>query len=460
MTIYFIDLKSYHKSWHHPVVDSMHKANSKRLFLKNYLPDDYAVEDYDNIGSGATKSWIRYLSPHLQGRKKILKINENNIESLCSTIDSSSERSICLISVLSHTYSLAKQVIKHIRQISNTSYIIIGGVHPTLNPKETFKDLRPDCLVIGEADHIINKIIEHCRKNTSFDLPGVIYSANNHTYWNYENTLPEANDIISDWKMHIEASDGIARYTPYYTGCRDCLYRCNFCAIVPTNKYRALTPLNVYKDIYQLKEILKNNDYNERSLYVIFEDPTFLSNKDRVYKLLRAISDLNINWEIRTRIEKPTSETQSLFRNMKEVGCRSVFFGVECMNQAVLNAANKRIKVEYVEQFIRSARIAGLLVNVGFILGLPGQTKAIAENDHNLMIRWIKNNLIAVPEYYLLNLYPGTEFRNNSYKYGIRILNTKPEDVENNIVHETEELTRSEMLTLFKIGCSRIVDAY
>lgn len=69
-----------------------------------------------------------------------------------------------------------------------------------------------------------------------------------------------------------------------------------------------------------------------------------------------------------------TSFSRELLRNMKEAGCKTIFFGIESGSQRILELINKGITLEQSLQAFKLCRQEGIQIACSFILGIPGET--------------------------------------------------------------------------------------
>ena len=89
---------------------------------------------------------------------------------------------------------------------------------------------------------------------------------------------------------------------------------------------------------------------------------------------------------------------------MKKAGCWAIFFGVESLDQDILDAVNKRTSVGVIEDALRWTKQAGIEVRANFILALPEETP---EKVKRMLDRLCKLN----PDYVKFNIltpYPDT----------------------------------------------------
>jgi radical SAM superfamily enzyme YgiQ (UPF0313 family) len=99
----------------------------------------------------------------------------------------------------------------------------------------------------------------------------------------------------------------------------------------------------------------------------------FTIDKDRTKEICTLIkeSNLDIEWVCDTRVDLISRE---LLREMKDAGCRTIFFGVESGSPRILDKINKRISLQQFVDGFKLCREEGIQIACSFILGIPGET--------------------------------------------------------------------------------------
>jgi radical SAM superfamily enzyme YgiQ (UPF0313 family) len=105
---------------------------------------------------------------------------------------------------------------------------------------------------------------------------------------------------------------------------------------------------------------------------------------------------------------------------MKAAGCSAVSFGIESANPQILKTIKKGITLKQVEDAVNMCKRAEIMPFASFILGLPGETPATIKETMEFGNRLKKLGLSF--GFHLLAPFPGTEVREQSDQYGIKIL--------------------------------------
>ena len=299
--------------------------------------------------------------------------------------------------------------IKSTESIGKTK-IILGGPEIRYNVSHLLEH-GADFVVIGEGEEttleLIN-ILEMKNGNDFKNINGIGFKdAKGKIVFNSERSLipdidtlpiPNRNGIdISKyqkvWKQHHKL-DAISVSTM-----RGCPYTCRWCSrAVYGLTYRRRSPHKVVQELIQIKA-----EYNPDTIW--FVDDVFTIS----HKWLSGFSEemkrknLKIKYECITRADRLNEE---VIKTMKETGCFRVWIGAESGSQRIIDAMDRRVKVEQVREMIQLSRKYGIEAGTFIMLGYPGET----EKDIEETISHLK---ISNPDYFTITVaYPikGTEF--------------------------------------------------
>lgn len=267
----------------------------------------------------------------------------------------------------------------------------------------------------GTYEISVNGIIDAItRKDDLKNVPGLTYRKGNII----TSTGNDFGDISLDYPF--PAYDLIPPLSNYYINPRHkehspftlmytsmgCPFQCTYCVVQKT-KWRARTVENVISEIARLK--------NEHGLNCIqFKDETFTMDRERTIDICNELirRKIKIRWYASTRVDKVDNE---LLKIMREAGCRSLSFGVESGSQKVLDTVQKGIMVEQALDAIKMTKEAGIWVHLGFVVGLPGETKETFKET----IAFVKKALPAMAQFNTAIPYPGTKLFDDAVQKGI-----------------------------------------
>lgn len=253
--------------------------------------------------------------------------------------------------------------------------VIAGGPNLFLYPEETISHPEIDYGIIGEAIEslpMLLRIIED--KGDLSRIPGIAYkdSQGKACLNNFPGKYIDF-DLYPFPARHLLPND---RYYSFISQRKNftimvtstgCPFRCSFCAIHPTTKYRLRSPLNVVDEI----EIC----YKEFGVREIdFFDATFFLGKTRAFQIFREINrrKLKIEWSCRSRVDVVDED---ILREASSAGCRQVYYGIESVNSQVLGTIKKDIELSEVKNAIKISNRYGIKTMGFFMVGNPGDTK-------------------------------------------------------------------------------------
>jgi radical SAM superfamily enzyme YgiQ (UPF0313 family) len=148
-------------------------------------------------------------------------------------------------------------------------------------------------------------------------------------------------------------------------------------------------------------------------------DDLFTANKNHCIAVCDEIMkrDLKLKWTSFARVD---TVSDAVLAKMKAAGCRAVSFGIESANPQILKTIKKGITLEQVEDAVDRCKKAAITPFASFILGLPGETPETIQETIDFGERLKKKGLSF--GFHLLAPFPGTEVREESDRYGIKIL--------------------------------------
>ena len=287
--------------------------------------------------------------------------------------------------------------------------IIVGGPEVRYNAENLLK-YGADVAVIGEGEETTLELIRTLEANKNADLSsvnGIAFLNNGKTKFTPErqlidklDRLPMPNraginikDYQQAWKQKHK-QDAISVSTM-----RGCPYTCKWCSrAVYGLTYRRRSPEKV---VEELKLIQK--EYAPDSLW--FVDDVFTIS----HKWLASLNDelkkqgVKINYECITRADRMNED---VIKIMKDSGCFRVWIGAESGSQRIIDAMDRRVKVEQVREMIQLSKKYGIETGTFIMLGYPGET----EDDIEETIKHLK---LSRPDHFTITVaYPinGTEF--------------------------------------------------
>lgn len=295
--------------------------------------------------------------------------------------------------------------------------VVLGGPHPTtmyaslLESSDTI-----DIAVIGEGEYTVRDIIKYMQNeiDTLEDVKGIAFRKNGKVYTTPSQTFIKDLDTLPfpDWAslpIHKYYDKWIIRKNMISVSMsRGCPYHCTFCNHTYLgNNLRMKSPSRVLQEIKYLYDT-----FNVR--FVEFIDSTFNFDNNWLKEVCCGLIDMKlpISWGCEYRADRSDLDVLKL---MKKSGCSNFFIGVESADNAMLKRMKKGETIEQIENAINLANSIGLYPDIGFIIGLPGETKYTI----NKTIAFAKKYYRNAYAFTLATPYPGTELYEIALQEGI-----------------------------------------
>jgi anaerobic magnesium-protoporphyrin IX monomethyl ester cyclase len=233
---------------------------------------------------------------------------------------------------------------------------VLGGHGPGADPAYFKERMGSDCVVVGDGEKALVKIAEGGDK-------GIIEGE------------PSTNDASPLWLYP-------AFQVPFYRlirwptsertdfcfpilSSRGCKWHCSFCYRMRDGFHER----DVKAIIDEIRYLHKHFSIN----HFQFADELLMSSEKRVEEICTAILGLKfrIKWDCNGRLNYSFPETLTL---MRKAGCEYINYGIESLNQSILNSMGKGLTVDRIYQGVEDTLRLGLSPGLNFIWGFPGDT--------------------------------------------------------------------------------------
>ncbi|MBN1493005.1 MAG: radical SAM protein [Candidatus Omnitrophica bacterium] len=289
--------------------------------------------------------------------------------------------SVRLIGITSFTFNIKKAL--NIAAICKKHYpkvtIIVGGCHATAMPEDVLKDRSVDIICIGEGELTFLELLQ---ERPLSDIKGIVYKDLNGLII----TTPPRPRIKDIDQLPMPAYDllPILKYQPAkgsykrlpamsMVTSRGCPGRCTFC-------FKTLGDQLVFKSAEKIFEeiifLVKNYGIKQ----ILFYDDTFTVYKKNVVRLCDLIveNNIDISWTCFARVDFVDKD---MLLKMKQAGCHQIMYGIENIDQTVLDNINKKINTEQVMRAVTWTKAAGIECRLAFMVGNPGDTEEIIRKN-------------------------------------------------------------------------------
>jgi len=307
----------------------------------------------------------------------------------------------------------------------NNQLLIGGGVHPTLDKENTFKELPEfDGICVGEGEipllNLCNRIDnnQNILETPSFIFKKIDDSGKTSFKTNPVSKLMHIDDLndpdytVFDYKQIISDNGNVF---PMMLG-RGCPYKCTYCASSHLSKNYP-NPQNWvrFPSIDRSIRIIKNNlELYPDTRSIIFADDTFTIKKNWVKEFCSIYKEeINLPFECNARVE---TINDVICEELTNAGCTSLDFGVESGDQwyrnNIINRKHKNAVITKAFKTVDAHGIKGFSYN---IVGMPFETPQMMKETYKLNRYELKSARYGRAFYYYP--YPGTGMHDLSIKY-------------------------------------------
>lgn len=346
-------------------------------------------------------------------------------------------------------------VLKDCRDIDPDVIIVMGGPHVTFDADNILsQNQHIDYIIRGEGEITFLDFLEKTGTGRSIsDVEGLSYRENGQVRHNKNRPLIEDINILPYPARHlVQLSKYRALGMPInMTTSRGCPYKCIFCvgSRMVGKKVRNYDVKRVVDEF----EMLSKMGFKQINIV----DDLFTANKNRCIAICDEILRRGIKhkWNAFSRVD---TVSRDLLEKLKEAGCTTLCFGIESGNQGILNTAKKKTTIEKCRKAISLCNETGMEPMGSYILGLPGETPETVKQSLEFAKGLCRNY-----GFHILSPFPGTEVREKSGEYGIKILTDDWDKYDaNQAICETDFISHKEINAIadgFNTSFRNYVDA-
>lgn len=276
-------------------------------------------------------------------------MGKDGIKALLMTTDAS----FVGISVLSAYAGHAKELMEFVREKRPDIKVIIGGIHPTVEP-EDFDSTKYDYLITGEGEVTFPKIL-------SGEVPepgpyGAIVEGETPDL----DTLPAIDRLL----VTIAEEPLMGLEKPFATVIigRGCPYKCNFCYPAERTLFGKRVRYRPVENVVTELESLSVKSF-------MVHDDCFTAKPSYVEEFCRAIGD-RWTWWCQGRADN-VCENIDLVRRMRDSGLRGMILGFESGDDRVLESLDKQATVAENMEAARILKALGVIVWANIMFGTP-----------------------------------------------------------------------------------------
>ena len=327
-----------------------------------------------------------------------------------------------------YQYQKMKNLSKAINNSKNRPFYVMGGYGPTPEPEFFLKKSGCDVIGMGEGEVTIAKLMEAIENKTSLrNVPGIAWLEDGKLQQTPR--APLVHDLDSlDWApyelfdMKTYRMLRLPKCTPTdfvmpMMSARGCSFKCTFCYRMDPG-YRKRSAENLLDEVEMLYK-------NYGITYIAFEDDLLMSSVVHTEEVCKEFlkRNLPVKWWCNGRLNYCSEE---LLQLMKDAGCVFINYGIESMDQKVLNNMKKGLRPEMIVRGIEDTLKVGISPGLNFIFGNKGDNKKTMKKMVDFLIKY--DDFAQKRTIRPVTPYPGSPLYYDAIEMGLLDKNNPAED--------------------------------
>ncbi len=166
-----------------------------------------------------------------------------------------------------------------------------------------------------------------------------------------------------------------------YESMRGCPFTCKYCS------FPAASPKWRYKSAEKIVEDWKSYVEKNNAKLISAMDSTFTIPPTRLRSLMKLLPDVGIPWYSYSRAN--TINSREIVQQLEASHCRGLAIGFESMNDATLQAMDKKVRATENRRAYELLADSQLVVNGSYIIGYPSETPEAYEDTHDFIVHHV-----------------------------------------------------------------------
>ncbi|MEQ8362506.1 MAG: cobalamin-dependent protein [Cyclobacteriaceae bacterium] len=287
---------------------------------------------------------------------------------------------------------------KKIRELYPAIKIIWGGYFAANQYKSVLNSNTVDYVINGPGDEAFPKLLDALTiKAPVSAIKNLIYLDENNLIVKTPMASLQDQDLLPQLPYEYLHSfyplknylgkTFLGKKTASYHSSMGCPFTCSFCAVVPlyNARWKAKSASLVYKDIKYLIDV-HGVDAIE------FHDNNFFVSEKRTIEFSKLIAPEKITWWGEGRIDTINKYSDESLHQMRQSGCKMIFFGAETSNDELLRQMDKggTQTADQIRHFAERLKKIDIIPEYSFVLGFPAETPELVSQQIDQDINFIK----------------------------------------------------------------------
>lgn len=304
-----------------------------------------------------------------------------------------------------------KHMVAELRDRSDAA-IVLGGPEVQFTPTTALQRFKPDFVCSGEGEIAFHRLIEQLERHPPADTsaPGMVSTAGSAGPAPLATPLDSIPSPFASGVIDVPSSSWVDLETT-----RGCPFACAFCLYgkgLPDRRWFSLD--RVRSDIHLALSRGASDLY--------FLDPTFNIPRDRCRELVDLIAEVN-SQRARLYIEaRAEAVDEELADKFVAAGVTSVEVGLQAVDETTLDLMHRRLGRRRFVEGCKHLTARGIAVEIGLILGLPGDTAASVRET----VDFATQDLLGEIFPYRLRVLPGSSYWHRAAELGLDHLQGPP----------------------------------
>lgn len=327
-------------------------------------------------------------------------------------------------SVYSSNELLSLELSRRLKARAPYLQIIWGGgrCSRSLRPERLLDTGYIDTVIIGEGDLALPELLTEIeRGGNAVSCPGAItkkdgiaFDAGDRPPCVKLDTLPSPDFSGFDLALYRQEGTLPALFS------RGCINRCVFCSVNSMwGSYRSLSGRRMLEHLLDYARVVPNLKE------IFFFDPLINGNIQALEEFCDALISAReagrISSSLRWRAEATIRQemTAGLLGKLRSSGCYNLSYGLESGSERILQSMRKRFSIALADEVVRLSSEAGILVDLNFMFGFPGET----DEDFRQSLDFLSRNKSyihsVIPSEGLCYIEEGTYLHGHLDEFGI-----------------------------------------